>query len=404
MTSGSPDDFSRVRVLVVEDQSHVRSWVRTVLRTMGMNDIVETASGREALVAVMQPGAHFDLILCDLRMPDQDGIETIRTLAALGVDSAIVITSIEEERVLETAGMLAELQGLRLLGTIPKPLTAEKLEPLLVQMRQLKDVRKVSAVIAPEQDLKRAFERREFMFCYQPKVSLQTGKFAGAEALVRWQHPDLGLLQPAAFMGLIEQSDEYSASLVNLAATEAVACASRWHGAGRELDVAINVSARAFDDLRFPERMETICRDQHLPTERVTFEVTETQVARDPIRMADVATRLRLKGFALSIDDFGTGQSGLANLQKLPFNEIKIDRQFVHGCVTSATQRSVVEASLALARSLKMTAVAEGVETRADWDLLGTLGCDVMQGYFIARPMTENGLEAWAAQWVARAQ
>jgi CheY-like chemotaxis protein len=125
MTSGSPDDFSRVRVLVVEDQSHVRSWVRTVLRTMGMNDIVETASGREALVAVMQPGAHFDLILCDLRMPDQDGIETIRTLAALGVDSAIVITSIEEERVLETAGMLAELQGLRLLGTIPKPLTAE---------------------------------------------------------------------------------------------------------------------------------------------------------------------------------------------------------------------------------------------------------------------------------------
>ena len=115
--------------------------------------------------------------------------------------------------------------------------------------------------------------------------------------------------------------------------------------------------------------------------------------------MIDVAARLRLKGFRLSIDAFGTGESGLSKLQKLPFNEMKIDRRFVDGCSTSSTKRSVVEASLALARNLKMTSLAEGVQQRPDWDLLDELGCDVMQGFFIARPMSEEGLEAWSAQW-----
>src|ERR1035437_6305209 len=101
----------------------------------------------------------------------------------------------------------------------------------------------------------------------------------------------------------------------------------------------------------------------------------------------------------LSIDDFGTGQSGLSQLQRLPFSELKIDRRFVDGCSTSSTKRSVVEASLTLARNLKMTSVAKGVQQRPDWDLLDELGCDMIQGFMIARPMTEEGLEAWAAQW-----
>ena len=139
-----------------------------------------------------------------------------------------------------------------------------------------------------------------------------------------------------------------------------------------------------------------------VPTKLVTLEVTETQLPRDPTRMIDGAVRLRLKGFALSLDDFGTGQSGLAQLERFPFTELKIDRQFVHGCSRSPTKRSVVEASLALARNLSMTAVAEGVEERADWDLLGELGCDVVQGYFIAHPMTREGLDAWSGTWAGR--
>jgi EAL domain-containing protein (putative c-di-GMP-specific phosphodiesterase class I) len=145
-----------------------------------------------------------------------------------------------------------------------------------------------------------------------------------------------------------------------------------------------------------------MCLEHCVEPDCITLELTETHVARDAVRLIDVATRLRLKGFTLSIDDFGTGQSGLSKLQKLPFNELKIDRQFVNGCSQSTTQRSVVEASLALARSLKMVSVAEGVQDRPDWDLLGQLGCDVVQGYFIARPMSEEGLKAWTTQWTLR--
>jgi EAL domain-containing protein (putative c-di-GMP-specific phosphodiesterase class I) len=369
-----------------------------------VTDVAEAANGGEALAAVTQPGAWFDLVLCDLRMPERDGIETIRAFAALGLESAFAIMSVEEERVVETAGMLAEVQGLRVLGSVAKPLTAEKLDALFAKMRDVAPARAEDAKMAPEADLTNAFIRQELQLVYQPKIWMRTGKFAGVESLVRWKHPALGLFQPNSFVPLMEGSDDLSASLTDYSLRESIACVGRWRETGRELRIAVNVSARAFDRLDLPERANALCLEHRVEPDWITLELTETYVARDPIRLIDVATRLRLKGFSLSIDDFGTGQSGLSKLQKLPFNELKIDRQFVNGCSHSTTQRSVVEASLALARSLKMTSVAEGVQERSDWDLLDQLGCDVMQGYFIARPMSEEGLDEWTAQWAMREQ
>ena len=395
-------DNSLLRVLVIDDQEHVRNWVHSVLKRIGITNVVDAADGREALAAVTEPGSWFDLILCDLRMPGRDGIETIRAFSALGLESAFVIMSVEEERILETAGVLAEVQGLHLLGTVPKPLTIEKLEPLLARIRNIPGKNALGAPLAPESDLRAAFIGNELTLMYQPKVSLRSGEFAGAEALVRWKHPTLGLFQPAAFIPIIEESDDYSAMLTEFCLCEAIACAGRWTAAGQPLSVAINLSPRAFDRLDLPERVEALAKDANVSPDHITLEVTETQIERDAVRMIDVATRLRLKGFRLSIDDFGTGQSGLAKLQTLPFNELKIDRRFVDGCASSAAKRAVVQASLALSQSLRMVSVAEGVQQRPDWDLLTELGCDVMQGFFIARPMTEDGLAAWATQWAIR--
>jgi EAL domain-containing protein (putative c-di-GMP-specific phosphodiesterase class I)/FixJ family two-component response regulator len=397
-----PSEEVGIRVLVIDDQAHVRNWVRMVLQTMGITEVTEAADGRDALAAVTQPGGWFDLILCDLRMPERDGIETIRAFAALGLESALAIMSIEEERMIEAAGMLAEMQGLRIVGTIQKPLTAEKLQPILKRMREVPGEQKDDAATAPGRDFANAFARAELLFLYQPKIWMRSGEFAGVEALVRWKHPELGLFQPASFVPAMDGHDQYGAALIDFSLKEAIACAGRWHQAGRELRVAINLSVRAFDRLDLPERIESVALEAHVLPECITLEVTETQVARDATKMIDVATRLRLKGFRLSIDDFGTGQSGLSKLQKLPFNELKIDRSFVHGCSTSATRRSVVEASLSLARSLKMTSVAEGVQQRPDWDLLYELGCDVMQGYFVGRPMSEEGLETWVTNRASR--
>ena len=392
----SKTERADLHVLVVDDQVEVRQYVRGVLRTIGISQVSEAGSGREALVAVTEPGAWFDLILCDLRMPDRDGIETIRAFAALGLESAVAIMSIEHERIIETAGMLASAQGLTMVGTISKPVTAAKLEPLFLGMKRSADTTVGASVSAPVADLHGAFARRELRLVYQPKVSMRTRAFAGVEALVRWNHPVLGSIPPGSFVPMMELSEDYSARLADFTLREAIALASIWKENGRDLPVAVNLTPRALEQLDLPDRIETLARDMRVPPALITLEVTETQLPRDSTRMIDVATRLRLKGFSLSIDDFGTGQSGLAQLERFPFSELKIDRQFVHGSSGSSTKRSMVEASIALARNLKMTAVAEGVQERADWDLLAELGCDVAQGYFIAHPMSEEGLDAWS--------
>ena len=389
-------EFANLRVLIVDDQEHVRRFERTVLASMGISDIVEATSGREAVAAVSQPGGWFDLILCDLRMPDWDGVETMRAFAALGVQSGVAIVSGEDERLIDTSALLADAHGLRLLGTMQKPITAPKLQPILAKLRtRLTPSRGLSVVLAPESDIRGAFERNELSLMYQPKIAIKTGELAGVEALVRWEHPQFGMFPPSAFVPIIEESPEYSAKLTEYTLAEAVACVSREAAAGRRLHAAINLSRRAFDRLDLPEWLEQLCATHDVPTAQITLELTETAVAHDAVRLLDVATRLRLKGFALSIDDFGTGESGLSQLKRLPFTEIKIDREFIDGCSKSSTQRSVVEASLALARSLNMKAVAEGVQYRSDWDMLANMDCDLVQGYYVSMPMPESQLYEW---------
>src|ERR1035437_8029158 len=145
-------DAGSLKVLVIDDQSHVRNWVRTVLANAGVVQVTEAADGGQGFAAVTRPGAWFDLILCDLRMPERDGIETIRSFGALGLESAVAIMSVEGERVLETAGMLAEVQGLRILGTISKPVTGENLEPILKRLRQVPNKNVDDTFMAPDQD------------------------------------------------------------------------------------------------------------------------------------------------------------------------------------------------------------------------------------------------------------
>lgn len=391
--------MNTVRVLVIDDQRQVRAAVCEVLRDLDVREIIEAGSGRAALTLVAAPGAHFDLILCDLRMPERDGIETIRAFAALGVEAAVVIMSVEEDRVIEIAGTLASLQGLLMLGTMQKPVTAAKLAPILKLVSEQRPVTHPDAASAPEGDIGDAFLRRELQLFYQPKIELRSNRVAGVEALVRWKHPTLGMFQPASFMPALERSEDYAAMLTEFSLAEGIAFAGRSRHDGHALSVAINLSARAFERLDLPERIEALTSEVDVPTKSITLEITETEVVRDIVRHVDVAMRLHLKGFRLSVDDFGVGESGLAQLQKVPFTELKIDREFVHGCATSKLKRSVVEASIALARTLKMASVAEGVQTREDLNVLTSLDCDIGQGYFYARPMGEEALAEWLALW-----
>lgn len=394
-----PAQYGSLRVLVIDDQPSVRTSVCEALRQLGVNDIAEAGTGRHALTLVTAPDAPFDLILCDLHMPERDGIEVIRALGALGISAAVVIMSVEADRVIEIAGTLASLQGLRLLGTIQKPVDEAKLAPLLSRVYEDSPRVLADTAAAPEGDLGDAFLRKELQLFYQPKVALRTRRVTGVEALIRWKHPTLGLFHPAAFVPAMERSDDHSALLTEYSLAEGVAFAGRARKRGTALNVAINLSSRAFDRLDLPERVEALARDADVPPHCITLEVTETEVARNIVRLVDVAMRLHLKGFKLSVDDFGMGESGLAQLQKVPFSELKIDRAFSHGCARSTLKHSVIDASIALARALKMTSVAEGVQDQEDVDLLSALGCDAVQGFIYARPMSESALMEWLTQW-----
>ena len=396
------NDWSALRVLVVDDQEHVRTFNKSVLRAMGITDVTLADGGRAAIAAVTEPGAAYDFVICDLRMPDSDGVETIRALASLGIEAGVVITSVEDERVIESAGLLVSQQGLHLLGEIQKPLSADKLAPVLARLA----ARRAPAVVPPPRpsadELQQALDRHELFLVYQPQIGMRSGELAGAEALVRWRHPTAGVLDAEAFVPMAEQSAPLIGRLTAFVLDEALGFITRWREAGHEHAISVNLPSRTLEDLDFPDRLEQLLVTRGLEPPVLTIEVSEAQLSIDTVRTRDVVTRLRLKRFGLAIDNFGRGTSGLHRLHETPFSELKIDREIVHGCATSAPKRSIVEASLSLARSLGVTSVAEGVGDREEWNLLEKLGCDRAQGFFIARPMPENGLEAWATQWLLR--
>ena len=238
---------------------------------------------------------------------------------------------------------------------------------------------------------------------YQPKVAVANGRVVGVEALVRWRHPVDGLVFPDQFIGVAEAHGLIDA-LTRGVLHETLAQAKVWREAGLALRVAVNVSMDNLHDVEFANFIGEQTANAGVAVQDVVLEVTESRLMGDLRTPLDVLTRLRLKRFGLSIDDFGTGHSSLAQLRDLPFDELKIDRGFVHDAWKNATLGAIFNASLHLARQLGMEVVAEGVEDRDDWDFLRRSGCDLAQGYFIARPMPAADLPTWIDSWKQRLQ
>jgi diguanylate cyclase (GGDEF)-like protein len=250
-------------------------------------------------------------------------------------------------------------------------------------------------------DLRRAIEQREIVLYYQPQVALATYQLTGVEALARWKHPQRGWIPPAEFipvaerMGLIKS---LTASVVEMAAGQSRA----WQRAGSLLPVAVNVSMRNLLDPRFPESMKTIVAAAEADPLTLKLEITESAVMAEPGRVLETMNELRQQGFGFSIDDFGTGYSSLAYLQRLPVEQIKIDRSFVGQLLADAGSAAIVRATIELARSLGLDLVAEGVEDEATWKRLGDMGCAAAQGYFLSRPLPVPDLESWIRDWPTR--
>jgi diguanylate cyclase (GGDEF)-like protein len=250
--------------------------------------------------------------------------------------------------------------------------------------------------------LRHAIDADQLVLHYQPKVDASDGTVTSVEALVRWQHPTRGLLPPDTFVPAAE-STELIFGLTDWVVDRACAQAAEWRGHGIELPIAVNVSARCLRDAEFADRMLAALNRHGLPSRLITIEITETAVIADPERAAATLRRLAGRGMAVAIDDFGVGYTSLAHLDHLPISELKIDREFVSHLTGGSDGGAVVRAVISLGHGLGMTVVAEGVEDDETLSLLAAIGCDVAQGYGIARPAPAESFEAWLRERTAPA-
>ena len=245
-----------------------------------------------------------------------------------------------------------------------------------------------------EGDLRKALAQKQLLLHYQPIVELSSGRVVGAEALLRWQHPRRGLLPPASFIPLAEETG-LIVSIGLWVIEEACRRVAALSGPGATTHVSVNLSARQLQEPDLVVQVQAALARAGLPPSRLVLEVTESLIMVDPRSMIPRLRELKDLGLRLAVDDFGTGYSSLAYLKGLPVDEIKIDRSFVMGMDSSEDDATIVRSTIDLGRNLGLEVVAEGVETEAVWDTLSSLGCTVAQGYYLSRPVPPADLRAW---------
>jgi predicted signal transduction protein with EAL and GGDEF domain len=255
--------------------------------------------------------------------------------------------------------------------------------------------------LALRTDLRRAIDAGLIELYYQPQASLATRAVTGLEALARWKHPLRGWIGPNEFIPIAERMGlikPLTTQLIDRAAKDAMSWNAKW-----QIPIAVNVSMRNLVDSHFPDALHEAAAAGRLRAERLKLEITESAVMADPNRVLDTMKRLQADGFRFAIDDFGTGYSSLAYLQRLPVEEIKIDRSFISQLASDTGSASIVRATIELAGSLGLEVVAEGVEDETTWQMLRSMGCSTAQGYYLSRPMPSGDVTAWMEAWSSKA-
>lgn len=389
-------------LLLVDDDPFMLGMQSRMLRSMGYT-MIGTAESADAALALLGEGrAAVDVVICDLNMPGVDGIEFLRRLGDSDFRGSVILLSGEGPRIIHAVQKLLASRPPRILGALEKPAGRAVLRVMLDRWQtMMAPAAQRTLPTFTAADLQAAQQAQQWVLHYQPKVDLRTGALTGTEALLRWNHPAHGLVYPNGFIGLAEDCGAIGA-LTEWVLCAALAQLARWQADGLNIHMAVNVSMENLRAPDFARKVGAMVRQRRLPPQDLTLEVTESRVMAISAAPLETLVRLRMQRFGLSIDDFGTGHSSLAQLRDVPFTELKIDRGFVHGARHNQLIRPMLEGSVGIAQRLGLQTVAEGVETEDDWTLLREIGCDVAQGYFIGRPMAGDRLGDWLADWQAK--
>jgi EAL domain-containing protein (putative c-di-GMP-specific phosphodiesterase class I)/AmiR/NasT family two-component response regulator len=387
---GATSAIADLNFLVAEDQRVQRILLVRILEALGARTIYETADGREAMKIIEDAGRPVDIVITDLDMPGMDGLELLRRLSELDRRRvSVILTTAMGAKLLASVGAMTKAYGLALLGVLEKPLTPGKLAPLINlhthSQVQLHDATAAGRAFALE-EIVEGLKSGEFEPYYQPQMDVASGRVNGAEALARWRHPEHGVIAPASFIPILERAAQLN-QLTFLMLKKAAAACRAWRDSGLDLKVAVNLSLVSLADTTLADRIVHAVRGEGLEPRHMVLEITETAAMTEVAPALENLARLRMRGFGLSVDDYGTGFSSLRQLTRVPFTELKIDRSFVTGCAQNPLSRAMVDSSVEMARRLEIESIAEGVETQSDWNALQAAGCVAAQGYFLAKPM-----------------
>jgi len=384
--------MSKNRVLIVDDDQSICRLIARMSDQQGVDSvIVNHAEFVESTYLDYQP----TLIVMDMKMPMLDGVELLRMLEKQSCKAAIILISGIDKSVLQTTAHLGESMGLNIAGVLTKPMDIERMKILLAQQYEPITPGNTQTIKVTEDELAQAIRHNELVVCYQPQVYLETGELIAAEALVRWQHPEHGLLFPDTFIGMAENRPELIKALTYKVLETVLKEDVERRARGVNLHFSVNLSAVLLNDLLLPDKIEALLARYQFGTERLLLEITENKVIQNPALTMDILLRLRLKNIRLSIDDFGTGFSSLVQLYHMPFNELKIDKSFIMKVMSDEEAASISRITTDLGHSLGLKVVAEGIDDQPCFDWLKKIGCDIGQGDFISTPLKGADFLAW---------
>ena len=389
--------------LVVDDDPVVLNTVTAALKNLGVSSVFAASSGQEALSIMASYWSEIDVVLCDLKMPEMDGVEYLRHLVSRDYKGAVILLSGEDNRVLGAARQLADAHSFGFVEAMQKPIEQVQLANVLAKVSNKKApfARPAQSEITLE-ELKQAIIEDQFIVYYQPKIDAFSRQLVGVESLIRWQHPEKNFIMPDQFIPLAEENGLID-EVTDLVLNKAFCQLKQWRHSGLDISVSVNIAVGTIGrHIDFPERVLGFLDQHRLEPQDVILELTEGGLMKDIATTLDALVRLRLKGVTLSIDDFGTGYSTFRQLQGIPFAELKIDKEFVMNAVSDPASRAILESSVVLGQKLGMKLVAEGVETMEDWTLLKKLGCHMVQGYYVSRPLPSDELLEWLNDWQAK--
>ena len=393
-------DIAHLHFLVAEADSGQRLTMVDMLGQLGASQVTEVPDGHTALRCFQDSFTPtVNVAVIDLALPGMDGLELIRTLAAMKCRARLIVVGAAASTLMFSVETMAQAYGFELLGTMTKPLSITRLQALIenyVPPAQPSNREKGPSFTFTEVGI--GMQAGQFEPFFQPKIELETGQVKGLEAFARWRHPEHGVLGPASFMDALEQNkriDFLDWSMIE----KSVERCREFHDKGIPISISINLAPETLAHPAFMQQIGACVGRHRVMPDYITFEMPESSVLTTDPNFLERLVRLRMAGYGLAIDDYGTGRSNLQLLARIPFSELKIDRSFVDGASKKRALGTVLSSCLGLARSLDRMSVAVGVETKQDWDFLQGLGCTYAQGYHIASPMEAEAFPGWLEDW-----